>query len=193
MQKDFFIAGIGASSGGLPALIAFFNSVPITSGVAFVVLTHLPKHPVSSLAYLLLRQTSLPVKRLTENTLVRPDHIYVLIENTMATIRNGVIKVRERKEDEIMNQSINLFFNSLADDLREKAVGIILSGGGSDGLKGVNRIFKNGGYIMIQTPESAEVSGMPESVALFGHPAVIALANQLPGKLLDWISSKKNN
>ena len=193
MKRDFFIAGIGASAGGLPALRAFFCAVPEKSGIAYVVLTHLPKCPVSTLGNILSRHTSLPVVRLTKDTPVEPDHIYVLIENTMATIDKGIIRIRERRNDEIINQSVNLFLHSLADDRREKAVGIILSGGGSDGLEGVKQIFKNGGNVMIQTPESAEVSGMPESVALFDHLAVAALPDQLPGKLLEHISHKENN
>lgn len=187
MKKDFFIAAIGASAGGLPALKAFFRSVPEKTGIAYVVLTHLPKRPVSTLGHLLSRHTSLPVIRLTEDTPVRPDHIYVLIENTMATIQNGIIRLRERRADEIINQSVNIFFCSLAEEHREKAVGIVLSGGGSDGLEGAKRISKNGGYSMIQTPESAEVSGMPKSVALFDHPAVAATPDKLPEKLLEWV------
>jgi two-component system chemotaxis response regulator CheB len=180
MKEDFFIAGIGASAGGLPALKAFFKSVPERSGIAYVVLTHLPKRPVSKLGPLLSLHTSLPVIRLTEDTPVRPDHIYVLVENKMATIRNGTIKLRERRPDEIINQSVNIFFCSLADDRREKSVGIVLSGGGSDGLEGGKHISKNGGYVMIQIPESAEVSGMPGSIALFDHPAVKTTPDKLP-------------
>jgi two-component system chemotaxis response regulator CheB len=142
MKKDFFIAAIGASAGGLPALKAFFRSVPEKTGIAYVVLTHLPKRRVSTLGHLLSRHTSLPVIRLTEDTPVRPDHIYVLIENTMATIQNGIIRLRERRADEIINQSVNIFFCSLAEEHREKAVGIVLSGGGSDGLEGAKRISK---------------------------------------------------
>jgi two-component system chemotaxis response regulator CheB len=192
MKKDFFIAAIGASAGGLPALKAFFNSVPEKSGIAYVVLTHLPKRPVSTLGHLLSKHTSLPVIRLTEDTPVKPDHIYVLIENTMVTIQNGIILIRERREDEIINHSVNIFLCSLAVDRREKAVGIVLSGGGSDGLEGVKQISKNGGYVMIQTPESAEVSGMPESIARFDHPAVTATPGQLPGKLLEWVKHQDN-
>jgi two-component system chemotaxis response regulator CheB len=188
MKEDFFIAGIGASAGGLPALKAFFRSVPERSGIAYVVLTHLPKRPVSNLGHLLSRHTSLPIIRLTEDIPVRPDHIYVLIENTMATISKGIIRIRERREDEIINQSVNLFFSSLAVDRREKAIAIVLSGGGSDGLTGVKCIAQNGGYVMIQTPESSEVSGMPGSVALFGRPAVASSPDQLPRKLLEWIN-----
>jgi len=69
---------------------------------------------------------------------------------------------------------------------------IILSGGGTDGLNGVKRIAENGGYIIIQTPESAEVSGMPESVAIFSHPSVVALPHQLPGKLLEWVKQNQS-
>src|ERR1700712_3264310 len=184
MDHKFFAVGIGASAGGVPALKKFFGPIPLNTGIAFIVVTHLKREHESQLDQVIRLHTLMPVCRLTANTRIRPDHIYVLVENTMATLIDGIINVRERGAKELINNSVDIFFASLAADFRKKAVGIILSGSGSDGLKGSKDIEQNGGFVMVQSPESSQFAGMPETIIKLNHPIVLAEPEKLALELL---------
>lgn len=181
MKHQFFAVGIGASAGGLPALKEFFKATPIHSGVAYIVVTHLWRKGQSRLDELLSLYTSLPVHRLSGDIALQPDHVYVLAENTMLTLQSGILTVRERGENEVLNNAVDIFFTSLAADFREKAIGIVLSGCGSDGLKGSKAIKEHGGFVMVQSPVSSLFSSMPETIINHDHPVFEAT----PGKLAE--------
>ena len=102
----------------------------------------------------------------------------------MVTVKEGILLLRERRKEEIINNAVDIFFESLAADFGEKAAGIVLSGCGSDGFLGSTAIKSNGGIIMVQDPESAQFSGMPETIVNFDHPAVKATPAQLATQLL---------
>jgi len=184
MKHDFFAAGIGASAGGLSALREFLKPIPANTGIAYVVVTHLRREHTSRLDELLVQHTSLPVCRLTSDTRLRPDHVYVLSENRMVTVKEGVLTIRERGEKEVLNNAVDIFFSSLAADFGEKAIGVILSGCGSDGLKGSKAIKDHGGFVMVQSPESARFTGMPETIVNEDHPVVKAPPEKLAAELL---------
>lgn len=144
MTKSFFTVAIGASAGGLSPLIDFFDHIPININCAFVVITHLKRDHRSSLDELLSKHTSLPLIRMEKDMQLEVGNIYLLIENTAVKITNGYLKV-EARDDKVANSSVNIFFKSLADDCGEMGIGIILSGGGYDGLEGAKRINERGG------------------------------------------------
>jgi len=107
----------------------------------------------------------------------------------MATLKDGIVVVRERGIKELINNAVDIFFTSLAADSREKAVGIILSGCGSDGLKGSKEIERNGGFVMVQSPGSSQFTGMPETIINQNDPMVKDEPKILAMQLLHWINS----
>jgi two-component system chemotaxis response regulator CheB len=183
-MKDFYAVGIGASGGGIDALTDFFDHIGPAPGIAFIIVTHIKRDHRSRLDSILSKHTNLPVVRADQDMKIQPDHVYLLIENTFVTVQNGTLIVRERQDDEIINRAVNLFFVSLAKDFKEKAIGIVLSGGGNDGLDGVNAIGEAGGYVMVQTPDTSLFSGMPTSVIEHDHPSVIMDPADLAKQLL---------
>ena len=184
MKHDFFAVGIGASAGGLSAIREFLKPIPAKTGIAYIVVTHLTRQHKSRLDELLKKSTPLPVCRLAADTRLEPDHLYVLAENSMVTLHDGVLTVRERGENEVLNNAVDIFFTSLASDFEEKAVGVILSGCGSDGLKGSKAIKNHGGVVLVQSPESSQFAGMPETIITEDHPVAEAAPANLAEELL---------
>lgn len=172
MKKSFFTVGIGASAGGQRSLCEFFDHINADNNVAYVVVTHLLRNKLSLLDEILSRHTLLPVVRIENNMLISAGNIYVMVENTTIEVSHGWLRLKQRDE-KIQNDAVDIFFNSLADDFQEKAIGIILSGGGQDGLQGSIWINHMGGNVMVEDPESAEVKGMPSSIVNFDHPTAI--------------------
>jgi two-component system, chemotaxis family, CheB/CheR fusion protein len=169
MSLDLPIVGIGASAGGVEALEAFFRSVPGDNGLAFVVVTHLSPDRKSMLAEILGRTTGMPVVDAQDDQEVEAEHVYVLPPGAILTIRNGRLQLRHTGPDH-ERAPIDVFFNSLAEDQGEHAIGVVLSGGGSDGTLGLRAIKENGGLTVAQgsnvtRPRFAE---MPSSAVAAG-------------------------
>ena len=155
------VIGVGASAGGLQALESFFSELPTDLGVAFVVIQHLSMEHPSVMDSILQRTTHLTVRSLEENTIPEPDHVYVKRpEHTV--ILNDWLRLTPREVDrDILYLPIDEFFFSLAAHQQEQAVGIVLSGMGTDGSRGLKEIKARGGLVMVQDPDSAQFSGMP--------------------------------
>ena len=153
---SFYVVGLGASAGGLEALRDFFAAVPAKSGAAFVVIQHLAPAHRSQMVELLATHTTVPVSQIEDGVMVQPDHIYVIPPGKWVKIFHGGIL------------PIDYFFRSLAEDRGELAIGIALSGTGSDGTLGVRAIKEAGGTVMVQDAESARFSGMPDSAGATG-------------------------
>ena len=145
MTPHLPIVGIGASAGGVEALEAFFRAVPAENGMAFVVVTHLPPDRDSLLAEILGRATRMPVVNARDDQPVEAQHVYVLPPSAILTIREGRLRLRHTGAAERERAPIDVFFTSLAEDQGEHAIGVVLSGGGSDGTLGLKAIKENGG------------------------------------------------
>ncbi|HEY2743384.1 MAG TPA: chemotaxis protein CheB [Polyangia bacterium] len=158
---DFLIVGIGASAGGLEPLERLFAAVPRPCGMAFVVLQHLSPDFESRMDELLGRQTTLPIHRVVDGMEVRPDAVYLIPPRKDMIISSGKLLLNEREDVRAFSLPIDHFFRSLAQDVGRRAVGIVLSGAGSDGSRGVREIHDAGGLIICQTPESARFQSMP--------------------------------
>jgi chemotaxis response regulator CheB len=164
------IVGIGASAGGLKALSSFFENLdPKTSG-SFIVVQHLTKEYISKLDLLLSRKTIIPIVRVDDSMEMKPNHIYVMREGTEIEVHENMIQVFPREGDTAINHAVNRLFFSMAKHCKERAIGIILSGTGTDGLKGARAIEDNGGKILVQSPETAQFDGMPKAVINLDHP-----------------------
>ena len=161
------IVGIGASAGGLEAFTQLLKRLPGDTGLGFVLVQHLdPQHP-SALAHLLARATAMPVREVTNNLRVEPNHVYVIPPNTNLGIARGVLRLLPRAQNRTALRSIDLFFEALAQDQRERAIGVILSGTATDGTLGLEAIKAAGGLTFAQD-DSARYDSMPRSAVAAG-------------------------
>ncbi|TMQ57144.1 MAG: chemotaxis protein CheR [Candidatus Eisenbacteria bacterium] len=166
-EERLFVAGIGASAGGLEALGELVKHVPLDS-IAFVVVQHLAPHHESFLTKLLSRTSKVQVETVTDGTVVEPNHVYVLPPNNDLGILHGVLRLIPPSGGDRPHLPIDYFFRSLAQDQGSSAIGIILSGTGTDGTLGLRAIKEAGGISFVQTPASAKYDGMPRSALASG-------------------------
>lgn len=167
---NFPIVGIGASAGGLAAFEAFFSGMPEDAdpGMAFVLVQHLAPDHKSILADLIRRYTRMQVFEVEDGMPVKINCAYIIPPNRDMAFLNGTLHLLAPTEPRGQRLPIDFFFRSLADDQHERAIGIVLSGTGSDGMFGVRAIKDAGGMVMAQTPESTEFDGMPRSAIAAG-------------------------
>jgi len=167
--QEFSIVGIGASAGGLEACSALLKQVPADTGLAFVVVQHLDPTHESLLPALLSRVTKLPVKHVKDAMPVDPNNVYVMPPNVEMRYAEGKLHLipRERPVDGI-RLPIDAFFRSLAENCHHMAIGVILSGTGSDGALGLEMIKDEGGFTFAQDTRSAKFEGMPNSAFATG-------------------------
>ena len=191
MNHPFYIVGIGASAGGESSLYDFFENVPHPINAGFVVVRHLKRDFQSQMKFLLSRHTQLPVYTIRNGEKIKANSIYLMPENTTATIRDGYLLLKERDNNTDINFAIDEFFTSLAEDAGAKAVGIILSGMGTDGTNGANAIEEQGGIVMVQDPKSTKLESMPESVIANDFPDYILPARNMGSHLLAYFKSKE--
>lgn len=163
--QPFPIVGIGASAGGLAALQGFLSGMPTdrTPGMAFILVQHLAPNHDSVLTEILQRHTRLAVSEATDGMLVEPDHVYIIPPNRDMTLRDGALQLLEPVAPRGHRLPIDHFFRSLAQDRGERAICIVLSGTGSDGVLGLRAIKGAGGLVVVQTLDSAQYDGMPRS------------------------------
>ncbi len=188
-KKSFPIIGVGSSAGGLDALKRFFEHMPIDSGSGFVLISHLDPTHKSSMPELLGRYTSMKVFQAEDGLKVEPNHVYVTPPNKDMAIFNGVLHLLKPSEPHGLRLPINFFFKSLADDQKENAICIILSGFGSDGTIGLKEIKSQGGMIMVQDPETAESNAMPISAINTGLVDFILPPEEMPESIISYIQS----
>ena len=167
-SDKFFVVGIGASAGGLEALGELVKHVPLEH-MAFVVVQHLSPHHESVLTQLLSRTSKIEVATATNGTRVTPNHVYVIPPNTDLALLNGVIHLLSPPGGDRPRLPIDHFFRSLAQDMGSSAIGIILSGTGTDGTLGLRAIKEGGGLAFVQDPSSAKYDGMPRSALASGY------------------------
>ena len=164
----FAVAGIGASAGGLEALKQLLEALPGDTGMAFVVVQHLDPRHESKLDIILAKATPMPVREASHGMKVEPNNVYIIPPNTTMTIAGGVLKLEPRGEVKIHHLPVDSFFKSLAEDRQTAAIGVVLSGTGSDGTLGLEDIKAVGGITLAQDEESAKYSGMPLSALRSG-------------------------
>ncbi|MCX2429881.1 chemotaxis protein CheB [Pedobacter sp. GR22-10] len=193
MNKAEYLVAIGASAGGLEPMIKVIKSLKKTSSIAYVILMHLQRDHKSFLTDILSSKTELPVVKITSAMVPQADHIYVLTENTFATIEDGQIQVRDRLESEKINQAVNIFYKSMAETYRDKSIAVILSGSGDDGFAGSQVIKEAGGLLLVQDPETADFKGMPGTIVNKDHPDAVIVPGDLADYLVTYLSASRNN
>jgi two-component system, chemotaxis family, CheB/CheR fusion protein len=186
-EARFPVVGIGASAGGLQALKLFFERMPVDTGLAFVIVTHLPMGRESDLPEIIGRYTRIPTRAATADQVIEPDHVYVGSPDHILMIDQGRVRLQAR-EDNIQRRPIDVFLSSLANDRGESAVGILLSGSGSDGALGMKAIKERGGFTLAQgsdgtAPQHGE---MPGAAIASGVVDLVVSAEDMAARLVEF-------
>jgi two-component system, chemotaxis family, CheB/CheR fusion protein len=186
----FPIVGIGASAGGLAAFEAFFSGMPADTdpGMAFVLVQHLAPDHKSILTDLIRRYTRMQVFEVEDGMTVHPNCAYIIPPNRDMAFLNGTLQLMEPAAPRGQRLPIDFFFRSLAQDQRERAICIVLSGTGSDGTLGVRAIKGEGGMVMVQNPASAEYDGMPRSAIATGLVDYEQPPAEMPAQLIAYVA-----
>ncbi len=186
--KPFPIVGIGASAGGLDAFKAFFSALPAypDPGMAFVLVQHLAPDHKSMLTELIQRFTRMQVCEATDGMTVQPNCIYIIPPNRDLALLNGTLQLIEPSVPRGQRLPVDYFFRSLAQDQHERAIGVVLSGTGSDGTLGVRAIKGEGGMVVAQAPESTEYDGMPSSAIATGLVDYTLPPGEIPAQLMTY-------
>jgi two-component system, chemotaxis family, CheB/CheR fusion protein len=186
------IVGIGASAGGLEALEAFISHMPSDSGLAFVVVQHLSPTEKTNLSELLQRVTSLSVHEARREELIEPNCVFVIPPNTEIRVVKDRLQLSKPTEPRGLRLPIDVLFSSLASARGRRAIGVVLSGMGSDGTLGLQAIRAVGGLTVVQAPESAQFDSMPKSAIAAGCDDIVDTANALPERILECLKQIRN-
>jgi two-component system CheB/CheR fusion protein len=162
------VVGIGASAGGLDVFKRLLSDLPVDTGFAIVFIQHLDPNHQSMLAEILARATTMPVMEAADGIRVEANHVYVIPPNIDLTIADGALKLAPRTQTQGLHLPIDRFLRSLADQLGSKAIGVILSGTGSDGSAGVEAIKGAGGVTFAQDAATARFATMPQAAVSTG-------------------------
>ncbi|MBF6648705.1 PAS domain-containing protein [Methylobacter sp. BlB1] len=177
---------MGASAGGLEALQEFFGAMPADKELAFVIVVHLDPNHVSLLPNLLQKHTTIKIAQITDGLQVKPNNIYIIPPNKSLTIFNGKLHLAELGSPRFSHLPIDIFFRSLAQDQGDKAIGIVLSGTGSDGSLGLMEIKAANGLVIVQDEASAQYTGMPKSAINTGVADFILSPDKMPAQLIQY-------
>ena len=186
LLPDGLVVGVGASAGGLAAFKTFLANTPTDTGMAFILVQHLDPHHKSLLVELLSAGAPIPVVEAADGVAIRKDCVFVIPPDATLTIKDGIIRVVSPAPPRESRRPIDTFFSSLAEDCRDKAVGIILSGVGSDGARGVRKIKEHGGLTLAQADIGhVAQEGMPRSAVNTGMVDHVVPVEVMPGLLVD--------
>ena len=188
-EESFPIVGIGASAGGLAAFEAFFSGMPadVEPGMAFVLVQHLAPDHSSILTTLMQRYTRMKVYEVEDGMTVQINCAYIIPPNRDMAFLNGTLQLMEPTEPRGHRLPVDFLFRSLAQDQRERAIGIVMSGTGSDGSLGVRAIKSEGGMVMVQLPDSCEFDGMPRSAIATGLVDYELSPAEMPAQLMAYV------
>jgi len=188
-STDGYVVGIGASAGGLEALELFFDHCAPDSGAAYVVVQHLSPDHKSMMNKLLARHTRMPVQLVEDGMPVQANQVYLIPPGAIMRVSSGQFHLSP-KSPHGLTLPIDIFFNTLSEAYGPKAVGVVLSGTGSDGTRGAVAINAAGGFLLAQDPEQAKFDGMPRSVIATGVVDEVLPAEQLGARVLSHIHNQ---
>jgi two-component system CheB/CheR fusion protein len=185
-----YVVGIGASAGGLEALERFFDNVPSKAGMAFVVVQHLSPDFKSVMGELLARHTAMTIKLVEDGMPIEPDHVYLIPPKKEMIISGGRLLLSERDRQYELTLPIDVFFRSLAQDCGARAVAIVLSGGGSDGSRGIRDVREAGGLVIVQDA-SAQFDGMPRTAIDAGVASHVLAPESMPSAIVEHVEKQR--
>jgi two-component system CheB/CheR fusion protein len=182
-----FVVGIGASAGGLEAINELIENTPTNTGFAFVVVQHLSPDHKSLMSELLAKHTAMKVVEASDGMALKANTVFLLPSKKSMTVKEGLLRLQEKSKSVQPNNAIDIFFESLAEDLKNKAIGIILSGTGTDGTKGLERIKHHSGIAVVQDPFTAAFDGMPNNAIAAGVADLILSPDNMIGELMEYL------
>ncbi|MFK7737480.1 MAG: CheR family methyltransferase [Pirellulaceae bacterium] len=185
---EFPVVGIGASAGGLEALELFFDNMPATKDMAFVVVQHLSPDFKSLMDELLARHTSMPIFRVESGMRIEPGGIYLIPPKKNMVLEQGCLILTDQDSSGGLNLPIDIFFRSLAFDCGQNGIAVVLSGTGSDGSRGINDVHEAGGLVISQSVESAGFDGMPRNSISTGVCKVICKPQLMPDAVCRYVA-----
>lgn len=184
-MEECYIIGIGASAGGMEAIHSLFDHTP-EDGAAYVIVQHLSPDHKSFMAELLEKHSKLVICEAEHNMRVRPNQVYLMPKGKNMTISNRRLQLSDMDSRQ-RNTAIDIFLDSLAADIGNRSIAVILSGTGSDGSKGIAAVKKNGGYVIVQDPESSKFDGMPKSAIQTGNVDVVLAPERIPDEVIAYL------
>jgi two-component system CheB/CheR fusion protein len=182
------IIAIGASAGGMDEINSFFDHTPL-DGVSYIIIQHLSSDFKSRMVELLARHSRLVVKEAEHGMTVLCNEVYLIPHDKFMTISNNILYLTEKNQVKGPHMTINTFFNSLATDCGKKAIGIVLSGLGSDGTEGIKAIKKAGGMVIARDPSTSEFGSMPSSAISTGLVDFVLEPALMPGAIEDYVKN----
>lgn len=185
LDKLFPVVGIGASAGGLEAFSQLLSYLPPKTGMAFVMIQHMPANEESRLSRILARATQMAVHEVKDGMKIAPNQVYVIPPNVSMTIVQGVLKLTPRPSNSRLFMSVDIFLLSLAEERGNKAIAVILSGGDSDGARGVEAIKAVGGITFAQCEATAQVNSMPNTAIATGQVDFVLPPEKIAAKLAE--------
>ena len=186
-RNPYPIVGMGASAGGIEALKEFFSATSADSGMAYIVIQHLSPSHQSLMADILGRCTSMPVSQIENGMQVEPNQVYVIRPGYTVTLKDARLHLGEPTGGRGHRRPIDDFFRSLAEEQKENAIAVILSGTGTNGSAGAQAIKAAGGLCIAQEPDSAEFPGMPQSLIHAGYADQVLAAGEIPAALRQYV------
>ncbi len=188
LNTYFSIVGVGASAGGLAAFEAFFSTMPAEPNMAFILIQHLSPDHKSILNEIIQRYTEMNVYEVEDGMKVEINCVYIIPPKHDMALINGRLQLLEPTSLHAIRLPIDFFFRSLAHDQGERAIGIILSGTGSDGTQGIREIKGKGGLVIAQKIDTCEYSSMPQSAIDTDLVDYEVSPQNMPAKLMDYVS-----
>ncbi|HEY0743114.1 MAG TPA: chemotaxis protein CheB [Chryseosolibacter sp.] len=186
-DSDHYIIAIGASAGGLEPIHELFDTLPDNTNFSFVIVQHLSPDHKSLMGELLAKHTSMKIIEAEENMELKPNCIYLIPSRKVMTYAGGKLKLHDKERHQVPNNAIDNFFESLANEKGKHAVGIILSGTGTDGTKGIEAIKAKGGLVIAQDPLTADFDGMPSSAIQTGCVDLVLPPEMIAEELIEYL------
>ena len=187
------VVGIGASAGGLEAIVQLLIQSPLDADISYVVIQHLSPDHDSALAEILGKRVKLPIHQVTESTKVLPNNVYVIPPGKYLAIKECELQLIDPPDSRHARMAIDYFFRSLAEDSCEYGVGVILSGTGSDGSAGLQEIKQFGGLAVVQDPDEAAHRGMPQAAINIGAADMILPVQEIAARLVRYVEHARRH
>ena len=180
VRDSFPVVGLGASAGGLDAARRLLAALPASTGMAFILIQHLDPTHASMMVDLLAGHTPMPVQQAADGMPLEREHVYLIPPGTYLSIGAGALRLSEPRERHGARLPFDFFLRSLAEELGERAICVILSGTGGDGSLGLKAVKEKGGLVIVQDPDDAEYDGMPRSAMLTGAVDLVLPVAKIP-------------
>ena len=182
------MVGLGASAGGLDALRRLFDALPAGNGMSFIVIQHLDPTHESMMVELLAGHTKMPVQQAADGMQLEPEHVYVIPPGSYLAIQQSALRLSKPRERHGARMPFDFFLRSLAEELGERAICVILSGTGADGSAGLKAIKERAGLVIAQLPDEAGYDGMPRSAIMTGAVDLVLPVAEIPGALAKYVA-----